>query len=233
MSLRASAQPAWILHRRNYRDSSLILDLLTLDHGRISVVARGARKAKSGGQLQLFRPLAVDFFLRAELGTLGKYELLGPAVDLQATRLWCGFYCNELLLNLLPQAGHTDTTLFELYQQLMQVLPQHAPARVLRYFEYRLLEICGFGFDPQLIQADRRYSWSPLQGLSESRGGVAGAVLMELMTEGWSGAVEDSKSLLADILKQQLAGKPMKTAAMLRELQALKQQNAATQGTKH
>ncbi|MGJ8670953.1 MAG: DNA repair protein RecO [Oceanococcus sp.] len=233
MSLRASAQPAWILHRREYRDSSLILDLLTLDHGRVSVVARGARKAKGGSQLQMFRPLQLDFFLRGELGTLGRFESLGSAIELQGLRLWCGFYCNELLMRMVSQGEPGDTQLFHLYQEMLRALLQRSPAQVLRYFEYRLLELSGFSFDPQLITASEAYVWDPLHGLCASSQGVAGQVLLDLMADGWDAQVESSKPVLASMLHQQLAGKPLKTAVMLRDLVALKQQNAATADAKH
>lgn len=221
MSLRASAQPAWILHRRDYRDSSLILDLLTADHGRLAVVSRGGRKAKTAMHLQPFRPLRVDIVQRGELGSMGRFEADGRAVELAGLRLWCGFYSNELLLRLVSPGDTDDSALFVLYQQLMQVLPVLPVASVLRHYEYRLLDLCGFALDAALLEADSAYVWDPLRGLCRSARGVNGAHIQRLLAGDWQADVSACKPLLAAMLEQQLGGKPLKTAAMLRDLAAV------------
>ena len=79
MSKRVQQQDAWILHHRPFRDSSQILDVLTRDHGRIAVVARGSRGAKSklAGVLRPFLPLRVSWVARTDLGTLTGAEAAG------------------------------------------------------------------------------------------------------------------------------------------------------------
>lgn len=96
-------EPAFVLHRRPYRDSSLIVELLTRGHGRIAAVARGARRprARHHGRLEPFRALLVSWGGRCELVTLHAAEEGGTAAPLPPTLLAHGFYLNELLLRLL------------------------------------------------------------------------------------------------------------------------------------
>ena len=75
-------QPAFILQQRKYRESSLIIDVLTRDFGRISLLAKGVRKAKSktAGMLQPFIPLLISYLGKAELKTLTGVERLVSSV---------------------------------------------------------------------------------------------------------------------------------------------------------
>jgi DNA repair protein RecO (recombination protein O) len=103
--MRVNLQPAYILHSRPYRDSSVILEVFTPEHGRISALARGARRKSRGGSaaalLQLFTPLLLSFSGRGELKTLTAREAAGTAVSLRGDRLYSGLYVNELLVRLL------------------------------------------------------------------------------------------------------------------------------------
>lgn len=226
MTQRVSAQPAWILHRREYRDSSLILDLLTAEHGCISLVARGGRKARESGLLQPFRPLRIDFFKRSELGTLGRFEADGAAPLLSGMRLWCGFYINELSLRLLARDDEVPQAL-PLYREIMQRLPQQLPASLLRHYEYQLLVLCGYALDAEHgdqgrpIAADARYVWEPLSGLQRHARGVSGQLLQALIASDWDCDVSASRGLLAAMLEPLLGGRRLRTADMVRELGAL------------
>ena len=87
--MRVNLQPGYVLHRRAYRDTSTILELFTLEHGRLSAVARGARRQSrrgTAGRLssQLFQPLLLSFSGRGELKTLTASEAAGSAHELRA-----------------------------------------------------------------------------------------------------------------------------------------------------
>lgn len=146
-----SVQPAFVLHRRLYRETSLILELFTRDYGRISVLARGVRKARSpsAGLLQVFVPIVVSGGGKTELLHLSQVEADGGCGLLVFGReqLPCAFYLNELLLNLVPKQD-PDPALFLLYKQTLSVL-QHADLRMrapaLRIFEKKLLLGAGYG----------------------------------------------------------------------------------------
>ncbi|MDT8397638.1 MAG: DNA repair protein RecO, partial [Pseudomonadales bacterium] len=96
-------QPAYLLHARPFRDSSLLLDLLTRDYGRMSAIARGVRgiKSKSKGLLQAFTPLLVSLSGRHELKTLRNVELLASAFFFKGQHLYGALYVNELLVRLV------------------------------------------------------------------------------------------------------------------------------------
>lgn len=159
-------QPAYILHSRPYRDSSLILELLTPDYGRIGCVARGARRDKQRRQqsLQPFVPLLVSLLGRGELKTLGPVENAGQALWLKGRAVYAGLYANELLIRLLA-AGEAQYQVFAAYQGLLAALAQldggsagqlEAP---LRRFELQLLYELGscpqLGFCAQSGEAVR------------------------------------------------------------------------------
>ncbi len=150
--VRKQLELGFVLHQRPYRDTSLIVDLFTAEHGRVSVVARGVRKAKSrlAPLLQPFQPLLVSWVARGELGTLTSVESNGVPFILNRRVLISGFYINELLVRLL----HRDDPHSELYQgyllalQHLSALPvsqtSAAEQATLRHFEMTLLNELGY-----------------------------------------------------------------------------------------
>ncbi len=143
-----------MLHQRPYRDTSMIVDFFTVSHGRISVVARGVRKAKSrlAPLLQPFQPLLLSWVARGELGTLTAVESDGVPFMLNRRVLISGFYINELLVRLLHRYDpHTE--LFNSYLEVLQRLAalQYLQLQVpvdeqvaLRGFEKQLLHELGY-----------------------------------------------------------------------------------------
>lgn len=150
MAQQQPLQPAYILHSRPYSDSSLILELLTPEYGRIGCVARGARRDKQRRQqsLQPFVPLLVSLLGRGELKTLGPVENAGSALWLKGRAVYAGLYANELLMRLLA-VGEAQYEVFACYQTLLQTLAaldgtgagQLEPP--LRRFELQLLQELG------------------------------------------------------------------------------------------
>lgn len=148
-------QPAYILHSRPFRDTSLILELLTPDYGRIGCVARGARRDKQRRQqsLQPFAPLLISLLGRGELKTLGPVESAGTSLWLKGRAVYAGLYANELLVRLLP-AGESQYAIFASYQNLLKSLAEldgSSAAQLegpLRRFELQLL--VELGSCPQL-----------------------------------------------------------------------------------
>ncbi|MBL6689219.1 MAG: DNA repair protein RecO [Pseudomonadales bacterium] len=146
-SNRGVLEPAYILHSRDYRDTSLIIDVLTRDFGRYSLVVRGARSSKSKirGRLQPFTPLLVGSTGRGELKTATTIDFPGAAWRLQGQNLMLGLYVNELLYRLLGKFDPVPE-IYESYEDLLQAL-QSAAGGVLsiRLFELTLLEALGYG----------------------------------------------------------------------------------------
>ena len=120
--MRIEAQPAFVLHARPWRETSLIVELLTRDHGRVAVIARGVQGAKRHplrAALQPLQWLRVDFLPRGELARLIQAEALDAAPMLQGEALMAAFYLNELLLRLLPRQDPAPA-LFERWRDLQE-----------------------------------------------------------------------------------------------------------------
>lgn len=147
--MRVEHQPAYVLHLKPYRDTSAIVDLLTPDYGRISVVVRGVRKSKTPKRqlLNPFQRLLVSFQGEGDLKLLTHFESHQRYFTLAGSHLYSGFYLNELLVRLLPEMdAHND--LFSLYESSIQSLhQQQAIEPVLRCFEFRLLGELGYAIN--------------------------------------------------------------------------------------
>ena len=143
-------QPAYILHSRPFRDTSLILELLTPNYGRIACIAKGARRDKQRRQraLQPFSPLLITLLGRHDLKTLGPVEAAGQSLWLKGRAVYAGLYVNELLMRLLPE-GDAQESVFAAYQQLLHQLAGLAGEsnseleEPLRRFEIQLLRESG------------------------------------------------------------------------------------------
>ncbi|MCM2971154.1 DNA repair protein RecO [Larsenimonas suaedae] len=135
-------QPAYLLHRRPYRETSALVDLVTMEHGRIRAVARGIMRpsSKARSRLQPFTPLHITWSGERELKTLKQYESGVPGPMLAGESLVCGIYANELLTRCLPLEGAVPTV-FAGYSVLLNDLPSPAKRQgALRRFEHALLE---------------------------------------------------------------------------------------------
>ncbi|GAB2801363.1 DNA repair protein RecO [Halomonas shantousis] len=135
-------QPAYLLHKRPYRETSALVDLLTLEHGRVRAVAQGVQRSgsKSRARLQPFSPLHVTWTGESDLKRLRLMESSGGVSLLAGEGLLCGFYVNELLTRTLP-LEFPVREVFGIYALTLEALtlPQHrAPA--LRRMEITLLE---------------------------------------------------------------------------------------------
>lgn len=110
---------AYVLHQLPFRDSSLILEVFTREHGRQTLFAHGARGPRSRfALLQPFRALLVSWSGRGEAATLAAAESLEGVAALPAAQLLSGFYLNELLLKLLSR-GDPHPELFDQYESTL------------------------------------------------------------------------------------------------------------------
>ncbi len=170
----ATLSPAYILHTRKYRDTSLIAEFLTERDGRVTAVIRGARSGrKKTGVVQPFTPVLVSYFGRGELKTVSKLDI-GGVNQLVGENIMIGLYVNELLVRLL---GKYDPVveLFSAYQELLLVLVSGNPATaLLRRFELLLLSELGYGitFDADAgtgmqIESDCFYRYVPDEGFHQ------------------------------------------------------------------
>jgi DNA repair protein RecO (recombination protein O) len=167
--MRVEQQPAFVLHARAYRETSLLLECFTRDHGRIGIVARGVRKERSPlprALQQPLVPLSVSWSGGGELATLTGVEAGDAQAALAGDRLLCGLYLNELVLRMtLRLDPHAD--LFDVYAATLRLLAEAPePAWTLRRFERELLERLGYGasltvdaLSGESIDAAREYGY--------------------------------------------------------------------------
>ncbi len=170
-------EPAYVIHRRPWRESSLLVDLFSLNHGRMSVIARGASSTKSPlkAQLQPFQPLLVDWRGRSDLKTLVQLEVRSATALSQTRALYSGLYINELLQRMLPVAD-PHPMLFASYIDSLQALAALTSSAdvepVLRTFERAFVSSLGYDFAwdhatdiGQAVQAGINYGYDPAQGI--------------------------------------------------------------------
>lgn len=173
---RVLLEPAYVLHRRIYRETSLLVELWTANYGRFTLVAKGVRKARnhSASLLQPFIPLLVSWSGRGELMTLTHVEGQAHVSSLSKSCLFAAFYLNELLVCLL-QKWDPHPVLYAAYEKSIQGLRTDIlEQKVLRSFEKCLLEELGYGLLPKshislhkTFASDKYYRFIPEQGLVE------------------------------------------------------------------
>lgn len=148
--MRLTAEPAFVLHTRPWRETSLLVEVLTAEHGRLGLVARGVHGPKRQllrAALQPLQYIRFDAVQRGELATLSSAEALDAAPRLQGEAMLAGFYLNELTLRLAPR-GDPQPELFEAYRNARARLGGSDPlAWTLRRYERDLLDAIGFGLD--------------------------------------------------------------------------------------
>ena len=180
---RKHLEPAWLLHHRPWSDTSRIVDLMTRDHGRVTLFAHGARRPKSPHRalLRPFVPLLVSWSGRADGGTLTAAEAGGAPPTLAPQRLISGFYLNELLMKLLPKEDRHEA-LYEAYGEALAALACAEEQAALRGFERVLLDELGYGLElaheagsRRPVEADRYYHFEAGRGVYAVREGDAAA----------------------------------------------------------
>jgi DNA repair protein RecO (recombination protein O) len=147
MQTRVTDQPAYILHRRDWQNSSLIVDLFTLDYGCISVLARGSKAGKSSALLQPFFHLYVSWSGRSELKTLVSIDGSPSVVD--EKQYLPLLYVNELLTAFLPKQ-EANPELFYLYRELLNNVDDNFGEEQLREFERSQMKMLGYLPDTSL-----------------------------------------------------------------------------------
>jgi DNA repair protein RecO (recombination protein O) len=234
MSRRVQQQSAFILHHRPFRDSSQILDVLTRDHGKVAVVARGSRGSKSrlAGVLRPFLPLRVSWVAKSDLGTLTGAEAAGAPAGLRGDALLSAYYVNELMLHFLHRHD-PQPEIFELYAEVIRELCNaDNVAACLRRFELELLGLLGYAVSldheagsQKDVEPERNYEYRVEQGpvpVDRSEGPLVftGEALLAI----GAGQFEDarvlraSNRLLREIIAHHLGGKELRSRKVLLEV---------------
>jgi DNA repair protein RecO (recombination protein O) len=231
-------EQAFVLHSYPFRETSLILDVFSRSHGRLAMVARGARRPKSSlrGLLMNFQPLLFSWFGKGEVRTLHSAEWQGGQPYLQGTALMCGFYLNELLLNLLARDDPHEQ-LFDYYRATLYRLAHEADhAATLRCFEKHLLQELGYALvldqeagNGKAILPERSYRYAVERGAlpddSDARTGlpVLGKTMLDMAADDYSDPItaQQSKQLMRVLLNHHMGGKTLHTRELIKDMQKL------------
>ncbi len=233
--MRVDLQPAYVLHTRAYRDTSLIVEVIAADFGRLSLMARGARRRRRGGApgtiLQPFIPLLISFSGRSEMKNLTGTEIAGTPPVMVGQRLFSALYLNELLMRLLHRHDpHPE--LFVAYADTLGVLASDVEVEsTLRWFELNLLDELGYGFSLNIdghtgcaVEPGADYCYQPdcglvryspeFSGAGPGRGPetYAGVQLLAMASGQLGGAARDTaKRLLRQVLANHLGPEPLRS----------------------
>ena len=179
--------PAFLIHRRMYQGSSLLLDFFTKDFGRLRLIARGARKSKTS--LQMFQCLSISFKGRGELKSLSQWEIVDQPRRILGDDLILAMYANELILRLLPENDEYSQTFSSYWTFLSSLndLDSNEKEFALRNFENQMLEDLGYGLDFEFdingepINKELHFDFNELQGFKiNSDGALPGKTLLNL-----------------------------------------------------
>lgn len=224
----------FVLHTYPFKETSVVAEVFTREHGRVALIARGARRPASAlrGLMQPFTPLLLSWFGKLELKTLHAAEWQGGLTAPQGRGLMCGFYLNELLLRVLAR-GDAHDTLYDRYTETLALLAGEGgdEERILRRFEKNLLAEIGYGatFDTDAesrapIEAGVRYVFQPERGALRAAGQpgcpVSGQTLLDLAADRFDDPVTlvEAKALMRSLINHTLGAKPLYTRQLLREL---------------
>ena len=235
-SRRIQNEQAWLLHHRPFRDSSQILDILSRDHGRLAVIAKGSRGAKSKlrGILRPFLPLQLSWVIRSDLGTLTGAELDGAPLSLTGDALLSCYYVNELILKLLHRHD-AQPEIFVAYGKTIERLAgSREVAQHLRQFEIELLRLLGYALNldhdtesREPLRPQQQYEYRAEKGPVPISGGerdgpmvFTGAELDAIQKQQFAdrAVLKNAGTLLRSVIAYHLDGKELKSRKVLREM---------------
>lgn len=233
---RVDGQPAFVLHAYPYSETSLIVDVFSQDHGRVALLARGARRPRSvlRGVLQAFQPLELGWAGRGEVQTLIRAEWQGGQPLLAGKSLFCGYYLNELLIHLLPRED-AHARLFSVYAATLRRLADGAQESDLRCFERALLQELGYGLlletdaEGLAVEENAHYAYEiehgpvRLPGSGRSPRSVSGRTLIDLAREDFSDprSLAEAKQLMRTLISHYTGGRSLTSRRIFRELHEL------------
>lgn len=235
---RVDQQPGFVLHATPWRETSLIVEVLTRDFGRLGLVARGAKRPTSQfrGMLSPFAPVALSWSGRGEVKSLIRADWVGGLAPLRGEGLLAAFYMNELLVRLLAR-GDPHEGLFASYVHTLHRLASESGSidLALRGFELDLLRDSGW-LPPldvtvagEAVVPERQYRIDPEHGpLSPSAERddpwrVSGAALLALAarTAAAPEVAAECRRLLRALVGYRLQGRPLNTRRILADLRRL------------
>lgn len=223
--MKVELTPCYILHRRDYSETSLILEVFSREYGRINLIAKGAKRNKKQQRdsFNLYQQYNISWSIKSELGILTDIEAITFS-SLKSEQMMTGFYMNEILLRLLHK-HEPHSELFDSYDISINNLKSGESEQViLRYYEKNLLQSIGYGIildheveTGESLSNEKKYFYKidsgPVADSKQNDDGiiVSGKTLLELDNETLSDSknINEAKLLLRLILKRHLGDKPL------------------------
>jgi DNA repair protein RecO (recombination protein O) len=233
---------AFVLHRRDYGNTSLLLEIFGAGRGRFPAIAKGARRPRhpTSALLQPFQPLWLDAVGRGEVRTLTRVEAAGPAIGLLGRPLLCGFYLNELLVRLLGRDDPHDPLFAFYHAALTGLVSGEDLETVLRQFEIRLLDELGYALALDVeagvgtpVIAEGVYVLEAGHGARRAQGDdtetLSGSTLLALARGDRLAAhqIREARTLLRRLLEPHLGGRPLRSRELFRRGSAVAVQGAS------
>jgi DNA repair protein RecO (recombination protein O) len=238
--VRLDDEQAFVLHTYPFQDTSVIVEAFTRRHGRVGLVAKGAKRPKSAlrAALLAFQPLALSWSGRGDLRTLTRAEWTGGQQTLSGLAMMCGYYLNELILRLLQRDDPHETLFDDYASALASLAAGETPQAVLRRFEIALLREIGYALQLECdaergvpLIAEERYAYAPERGpiaithTSAAPGTIQllGKTLLDMARGDFSDptTAQESKALMRWLIGQHLDQRTLNTRQLLIELQQL------------
>jgi DNA repair protein RecO (recombination protein O) len=242
---KSAPQRAFVLHSYAYKESSLIVDLFTVENGRMAVIAKGAKRPASNlrGALLSLQPIEAIFSGRGEVKTLTQAQWLPGQPWLTGQALMCGMYLNELLIKLLPRED-PHPQLFESYAATLLTLAEsHEHSAILREFEISLLIEMGYALElkndvrtGEALLPDTLYRYDPLAGPSAQGSGslVSGNALLSLGRGRFenNAIAAEARDFVRTIINFHLERRTMRSSSVMHDLHQLSERLDATPARK-
>mgnify|MGYP001377709063 CR=1 FL=1 len=231
--MRTELHSAYVIHRRPYRETSLLLECLSADYGRVGVVARGAARSRNNlrGRVQSFQKYIIAWSGRSELHTLIKLEAMEEPLRLAGEKLFSGFYVNELIMRLTTRHD-PNPEVFLAYEQTIRSLAEAmvATETTLRRFEKNLLDACGYGLQlgteaisGDAIDPQQSYHYVFERGPTPANDAVSGILvsgqtLLALANDNELSELErtEAKKLMRYILHHYIGKRPLASRTLFR-----------------
>lgn len=235
---RQDNQQGFVLHTYAFRETSLVVETFTRSHGRVAMVARGAKRPRSAlrGSIMAFQPLGLSWSGRGELRLLLRAEWQGGQPRLQGKALLCGFYLNELLLKLLPREDAHEQLFLDYQAALARLAEEPEPGTVLRRFEKALLRELGYALALERdsasgadIEPGRTYAYDPergpvaVNGVAHAGLVLSGKTLLDVVHDDYSDplTLQQAKALMRLLISHRLEQKPLNSRRIFEELRQL------------
>ncbi|MDD9196138.1 DNA repair protein RecO [Aliivibrio sp. S3MY1] len=220
-------QRCFVLHRRPYSESSLILDVFSEEYGRLSIISKGARSKRSNlkGVLQAFTPLLMKWSGKGSMRTLRQAETISLGIPLSGINLYSAMYINELVVRVIEQETPYPALFLDYLTALTELAQSSNPEPALRRFELALLSSLGYGVDflhcagsGEMVSPEMTYRYREQQGFMASirhdplmsfKGNELIAISERRFTT--SEQLKAAKRFTRIALKPYLGGKPLKS----------------------